>query len=212
MRCLKNRQDNKASIQSTIRLGTVVFSDEPRLNLEALSEVPRYRLGDSNQAFISRFGDYYVAAMRLGADNAMLISNSGSENSKSETLHASVTGKILGFSKTKSVDSYEQEGKALSDVTVNAFDTLDSIHVEAPAFVDNLYINDQRRQAAELASKGRLLESRARSRMQQLELRNRKILTSEDCMMLCDSGLVVEFVCSPFSRLRDYSRISNSVA
>lgn len=48
-------QDLKASVQASIRTGTV-YIDGPRFSLDALADTPRARYNPSN--FEARYGDY----------------------------------------------------------------------------------------------------------------------------------------------------------
>ena len=188
-----------------------MFTECPRLNLEALSKVPRPRLGKQDSTFLDTYGDYYIAGMCVGATSSIFMSSSGSESSNSENTDVNVTGKLLGFSKTKNYDWNEREAKAISEVSISAFDTLDAVHIDAPASVSGIYISEQRKRAAELAAMGRKLESRLRKRAQQYDICNDKSLSTEQCRQICESGLVIGLILFPFAQLRDYANVSNSV-
>ncbi|ODM15567.1 hypothetical protein SI65_09170 [Aspergillus cristatus] len=191
-----NADDMKASIQATIRTGTV-YINEPRFSLEALADTRRTR---SNPSYFSeRYGDYYVASLQLGADAGVLASSASSAHAESESLDIKVTLTVLWWDIEVNYHSEKHSSSQWSNFNITGFDTLTGSNVtnaslQKPA---QEVIQDYIQRVTNL-------EVRVREKMKEFGLTEDRNVDLDTCRKLCESGLVVEITLLPYSQVRDY--------
>lgn len=75
------------SLRASCRAGCIDLETGPRLTTEAIREI---KYGGAFQGYCERYGDYYLAGYRLGADTGLLLSSSG-KNSEVRRTHLALT-------------------------------------------------------------------------------------------------------------------------
>ncbi|KAB8271664.1 hypothetical protein BDV30DRAFT_240316 [Aspergillus minisclerotigenes] len=116
-----NGHELKASIQASIRTGTV-YIDEPRFSLNALADTHRSRSKPSH--FSEIYGEYYVASLQLGADAGLLASSAFEEHIETESLDVKGTLHILWWDIEKNIHTESHSSDFWSQIKVTGFDTL----------------------------------------------------------------------------------------
>lgn len=164
-------------------------------------------LRDSPASFRQTYGDYYLAALCLGADTSTFLSTSSSVDLKAEMRDIQVKAKFLGMQKTVYED-HKQSASVTSayDITYCGFDTLTESQKTAQAHDRQSYMELQA-EATQNVARGMTLGKQIKQAVQRLNLGEdieTAILTDEQCKAVCGSGLVVELVFLPYARLRDY--------
>ncbi|KAJ5360778.1 hypothetical protein N7517_009969 [Penicillium concentricum] len=194
---MENNDDIMASIQATIRTGVIYF-DQPRLSLDAIADVRRSRKDPSY--FSRKYGDYYVASLRLGADAGLLASVSTKQRSEKESLEVKAKLHVLWWDIEKDYNEEQHSQEAWSSFRITAFETLGGTNVqngasqEQPATVALSYIQ----QVSDL-------EKNVRNKMRALDLKENKTLNREEVQKVCESGLVAEVTLLPCTQIRDYT-------
>ncbi|QMW26339.1 hypothetical protein COH20_010775 [Aspergillus flavus] len=189
-----NGHELKASIQASIRTGTV-YIDEPRFSLNALAETHRSR---SKPSYFSEiYGEYYVASLQLGADAGLLASSAFNEHIETESLDVKGTVHILWWDIEKSIHTESHSSEFWSQIKVTGFDTLtgeDLTHISPQG--DGEVMNYVQRVTG--------LEARVRQKMDEFALTKNKVVDWHMCKSLCEAGLVAEITLLPYSQVRDY--------
>lgn len=195
----------KASIRSTFLAGTIAFASSPSLSAAALQTLRQSKSNtyDPEAAFRQRYGDYYVAALRLGGSNATMVSAAVASSSESKDMAADVTAKIILFEKTMRLEDHTARQTIQGTVTLIGFDSLDSWN-GSEACVDSTSYTKLRPIAEENLARARSIEARSRQRMLVLGVQNQAEVTWETCVQLCERGVVAEILLLPFAGLRDY--------
>ncbi|MCJ1254109.1 hypothetical protein MMC24_001923 [Lignoscripta atroalba] len=206
---LKNKDANKSSIRTNVRAGTILFSPPPALSSHALSLLrARYTDGsDPITVFNGQFGDYYVAGMRLGADNATFVSMKIDDESEASDLRAVVKGKVLFITKTMTyTESKRRFDEREAWITFNGLDTLASRNESLSVMSGSADVRRIHAVAKEYAAMAKDLEHRVDRKLKELGLdrNSTKRLTLAHINRICESGLVVELLLLPYAGLRDY--------
>ena len=189
-------QDMKASIQATIRTGTVYIS-QPRFSLDALDDTRRTQ--SSRSYFSEKYGDYYVASLQLGADAGVLASSASSAHTESESLDIKVTLTVLWWDIEVNYHSEKHSSAQWSNFNITGFDTMTGSNVtnaslQKPA---QEVIQDYIQRVTNL-------EVRVREKMQEFGLTEDRNVDLDTCRKLCESVLVVGITLLPYSQVRDY--------
>jgi hypothetical protein len=188
-------QDLKASFQASIRTGAIYF-DQPRLSLDAIADLRRSR--GYRSSFSRKYGDYYVASLRLGADAGILASVSTKDRSESEILEVKAKLKVLWWSVEKTYQETSESHEAWSAFDITAFETLTGSNVQ------NTASESPHKVALEYIQRVDHLEERVRDKMRELGLQEEKVLKPADVQKVCESGLVSEITLLPNTQIRDY--------
>ncbi|KAB8206011.1 hypothetical protein BDV34DRAFT_234965 [Aspergillus parasiticus] len=116
-----NEDDMKASIQASIRTGTI-YIDEPHFSLNALADTRRSR---SEPSYFSEiYGEYYVASLQLGADAGVLASSASKKHLETESLDVKGTLHVLWWDIEAGNHTESQSSEFWSRINVTGFDTL----------------------------------------------------------------------------------------
>ncbi|KAI1268735.1 hypothetical protein F5Y18DRAFT_372179 [Xylariaceae sp. FL1019] len=200
---LENQDATKHSSKSSIRLGTISFDSTPFLNLEAqkILRCSQAMKPVALQRFTRKYGDYYVAGIRLGADSSTFVSVDSASASSSETLTVHVEVRVLFWS--SSWDHTEQNVSASKSLKFNfaVFDSISQAHdsSETPQSFARV------RETIQLYSKlGDNLTRRVQDLKDRLGLHPEKLLGMTELGEICQSGLVVELILLPFCFQRDF--------
>lgn len=165
-------------------------------------------LRSSPTSFHQTYGDYYLAALCLGADTSTFLSSTSLMDLKAEMRDIQVKAKFLGMEKTVYEDHKASSfAGSACDITYCGFDTLEEYQKSAHATDQQSYVVIQAEAAGNVA-RGMTLDKRVNETIQKLNLgadvEEVAVLTAEQCKAICGSGLVVELLFLPYAGLRDY--------
>lgn len=157
----------------------------------------------SGEVFRAAFGDYYVAAFRIGGSNATLVSAAASSASDSMDLAVQVTAKLLFVKKTFNYDEHERHESFSGQITVAGYDSLEGWKDNQTGASADVYgrlkpIADQN------LARARTVDSRSNQRIMSLGIEHGSTVDWPGCDALCREGLVSDLVLLPFSGLRSY--------
>ncbi|KAJ7847167.1 hypothetical protein B0H13DRAFT_1907413 [Mycena leptocephala] len=186
----KNRDANKVSVHSTQRVGIIKLAEQPEFTAHARTLLYDPRTRDS---FRAAYGDYFVAGLCLGADNATFLSSSSGKDVQSEM---------------KDIKRTEKHSDERSfDITYSGLDTLRGYQETTRATDERAYEMVKAR-AAQSVADGQGLMARMRRVMDELQLVERATLTRDQRTEVCRSGLVVELLLMPYGGLKEYAEIA----
>jgi|SRR5690606_736171 len=174
----------------------------PKLTKSALATIKHI---GGFQAFKERYGDYYVAGYRLGAESGMMLSEAAFSTKTAERLSLTVKVKILFIKVSKTWEQFFSQASANSVFTICGYDTLShsNINYSAAAAIPGDFA-DIRSIAGQYESYGQDLGSRVENTMLQLGVNAEAYLQFKNCEDLCNSGLVVEVLLRPVQTLREF--------
>ncbi|KAF7368279.1 hypothetical protein MVEN_00148900 [Mycena venus] len=201
----KNRDANKASIHSTQRVGIIKLAEQPEFTAHARRLLYDPRTRDS---FRASYGDYFVAGLCLGADNATFLSSSSGKYVQSEMKDIKVQAKFFGFTKTVyDKHTYEHSDERSFDLTYSGLDTLRA-YQETTRATDERAYEVVKARAAQSVADGQGLMARVRRVMDELQLVEGAILTRDQLPEIFRSGLVVELLLMPYAGLKEHAEIT----
>ncbi|KAJ7797132.1 hypothetical protein B0H13DRAFT_2392312 [Mycena leptocephala] len=195
---VSNRDANKVSVHSTQRVGIIKLAEQPEFTAHARALLYDPRTRDS---FRAAYGDYFVAGLCLGADNATFLSSSSGKDVRSEMKDIKVQAKFLGFTKTvygKRTDKHSDERSF--DITYSGLDTLGAYQETTPT--DERAYEMAKARTAQSVADGQGLMARMRRVMDELQLVG-ATLTRDQLTEVCRSGLVVELLLMPYGGLKE---------
>ncbi|KAJ6563948.1 hypothetical protein B0H19DRAFT_1258476 [Mycena capillaripes] len=200
-----NHDANKVSVHSTQRVGIIKLAEQPEFTAHARTLLydPRTR-----HSFRTAYGDYFVAGLCLGADNATLLSSSSGKDVRSEMKDIKVQAKLLGFTKTiydKRTDEHSDERSF--DIKYSGLDTLRD-YQETTQAADERGYEVVKVRAVQSVADGQGLMARVHGVMDELHLVEGATLTSDQLTEVCRSGLVVELLLMPYGGLKEYAEIT----
>lgn len=187
--------------------GYIEFEDPPPFSNDASNTLLGGGSSDEEDPFKEQYGDYYVAALRVGAANATELSAGSSSEFSSEAKSYSVTVKVKvlcwSASATKSGSSYEASASSSATIKYNGYDTLSSSNSDESGsdtrshdrIIDKANVN---------LGKGKLLQGRLGEEMRKFELTDGCLVNQEQVELMIDSGLVIEIQLLPYAKLREY--------
>jgi hypothetical protein len=189
-------QDQKKSLKSTWRSGTVFFDQAPSLSAEAIGVLTSKGL----EGFQKKYGDYYVAGYQLGADTAVMISTSECDRTKAERVAVKVEAQVAFWSAEHVENKFFRYATKSAMVNLSGFDTLSNSRWKDSTLGTDL--DGIRATAAYIANLAQDLPSRVDEKLRDIGLDSDSVVTQGDCLNMCRSGIVVEIVLLPISRLR----------
>ncbi|KAI0142770.1 hypothetical protein GGR57DRAFT_485558 [Xylariaceae sp. FL1272] len=200
---LENQDVSKHSSKSSLRLGTISFVSTPLLNLDAqkILRCSQAMKPIALQRFTRKYGDYYVAGIRLGADSSTFVSVDSSSASSSESLTVHLEVRVLFWS--ASWDHTEQNVSASQSLKFNfaVFDSISQAH-DSPKTPQSF---SRVRETIQLYSElGDNLTGRVQELKDQLGLHDGKVLQMMDLEEIYKSGLAVELILLPFCFQRNF--------
>ncbi|TFK32765.1 hypothetical protein BDQ12DRAFT_476790 [Crucibulum laeve] len=197
---LSNKDSQKLSVRSTMRLGTVAYVDTPGLSSEGFSLLRQ----EGVEKFHQTYGDYYVAGLRLGADNATMLSSSSNTDIQSQMDQLKISLKVFGKNHTLMDKKHVSSTSAIAHgTTVTAFDTLKNYNHTGQAG-DAASCGREAELAARNVYDGQQIQERAFAVLQSLHISPGQIITTEQYRRICESGLVVELLLLPYAGLREF--------
>ncbi|KAJ6479053.1 hypothetical protein C8R45DRAFT_1156574 [Mycena sanguinolenta] len=202
-----NRDSNKLSLQASLRVGRIGFSACPGLSSEALA-----LLHESPSDFNRTYGQYFAAALFIGADTTTFLSTSSSMDIRSEMRDIEVKAKILWMKVTLySNHSHSESASSTYDVTYDGFDTLSAYQHHARA-TDATGYAALKIEAAKNLSGGIGLLERVKEALTSLGLDETKtmVMTEKQLQGVFNSGAVVEVMFLPYASLRDYAAATST--
>jgi hypothetical protein len=189
---------------STQRVGIIKLAEQPEFTTHARRLLYDPRTRDS---FRAAHGDYFVAGLCLGADNATFLSSSSGKNVQSEMKDIKVQAKFFGFTKTVYDKRTEEHSDNRSfDITYSGLDTFRAYQETTRATDERAYEGVKARAAQSIAD-GQGLMERVRGVMDEMHLVDGATLTSNQLTEVCRSGLVVELLLMPYGGLKEYADI-----
>jgi hypothetical protein len=197
-------KSHKISQTSYFSAGSVQLVAEPPLTLHA-KLLLQSSLEGGEAAFRAEYGDYYVAALRLGGDSGAFVSVDQSETTTIEKTTLTVTVKVLFFKASKTVSHTDIEKVQHLAFRFAGYDTLDGVNavVNAPEVGRDALMRTQEKCASYL-TKGTELAQRAIEKLEKLGLKAEQPLSIGECENICQSGLVVQLLLVPYTNLRGY--------
>ncbi|ETS81498.1 hypothetical protein PFICI_06500 [Pestalotiopsis fici W106-1] len=200
---LEDQNTTKHSIRESVRSGTIYMASTPDLGPEAqrILRCPAELKDIAIERFKRRFGDYYVAGLRLGGDSSVFVSVDEASKSSAETFKVKVNIRVLFWS--TSIEHSHEERAASQSLSFQfaAFDSLTQTH-------ETLSNGEPFEQVRELVKVytdlGGSLNQRIADLRDKLGLEKDKILNPSDIASICQSGLVVEVILQPFIFQRDF--------
>ncbi|XEV01244.1 hypothetical protein FSHL1_006531 [Fusarium sambucinum] len=197
---MENNDASKTSVMTTYRAGSVTFSRPPNLS-EAALQTLKYNGGLS--AFKQRWGDHYVAGYRIGGDAGVMMSLGSSSKTVSESITICIKVEILFFSFedswTKSWSSAESDLR----VTLSCFSTLEQAKIQEQRQLGDPKLYSFIQEARGIHNRAQGLVDTVQRKLDQLGVSKDKHVTTEQCVGLCQSGVVVELLLFPVENLRE---------
>ncbi|KAF2442342.1 hypothetical protein P171DRAFT_365181 [Karstenula rhodostoma CBS 690.94] len=208
----ENKDNNKKSVRSSCRYGCIDLEIGPRLIAEAVGFLRHEGL----EAFKVRYGDYYLAGLRLGADIGMLLSSSSYTRTQKDNVTVQVQAKVIGIKKTKSWEDNFSKFDENCNIKLLGYDTLcvqashksrqaGSIltiwHIGSDAHAKSL--EELQKAVEEMSTNSENLIERVADVLKKHGVSNGSFVTFEECEELCREGVVVELLLMPMARLRD---------
>ncbi|OCK76222.1 hypothetical protein K432DRAFT_151643 [Lepidopterella palustris CBS 459.81] len=197
------------SIRTSAKIGRISYSTPPAFTMQALGVITSSPRSDLSADFIEKFGDYYVAALILGGDSAVLLSSAAENHAEAEHLVANLEGHFLGMGASETIDKLRSTGGQSRSISLNAFDSLDASHA-AQSASDSMTFDDLKRKATQYMSKALELGDRVNKVAQRQGIFETKSLSISQCDAICEAGLVAEVMLLPFTGLRDFVIVPRS--
>ncbi|KAK5679288.1 hypothetical protein LTS10_008103 [Elasticomyces elasticus] len=192
-------QSQNASISSrhaSVRAGRLHFDELPRLSVAA-----RSALQSSSAEFHARFGDYFVAALELGADIGCSLSVSSKSHAETERTALTVAVHALFWDASATTENVSSSEYAELDLSFRSYNTSnnsnDTVHTSEPSGVALIrtYAKQYLRLTADLGPRF------------QIELDQSGLADQNasfgwlDCDKVVRAGLGVQYVLLPFATL-----------
>jgi hypothetical protein len=200
----------KVSSRTSFRKGMLSFSSIPTLSTAAFA-IRENRKGEwqePSKTFANRYGDYYVAGLVLGGDNATVLSSSLGSVASSELSDMLITGRIFGIKASKTKRSRGQSQHDNGAVNLTYMDSLANRSECMNAGIGKAN-NVKKLEAAlergrrNIAAGGRL-NDRVGEVVDQIGLKASEQISYDMCERVSQAGLVTEILLLPYSGLREY--------
>lgn len=195
---MENRDSNKASVTTSYRTGSVSFTRPPELSADAFQVL----YGQGVDGFKAVFGDYYVGGYRIGGDASVFFSTDASRRSETETkrVNISVESCFGDYHEEEATSSANTEHR--QEVRMSAYSTIEQVLIS-----DTVQMGTTKFQAA--IERGKGIHKRAQGLhdcvakvLNEVGVREGKLLTQRQCAQLCERAVVVELLLMPVECLR----------
>ncbi|KAF7343733.1 hypothetical protein MSAN_01953900 [Mycena sanguinolenta] len=198
----ENQDSNKVSQRASLRVGRIGFSAFPGLSPESLS-----LLHKSPSDFNRKYGQYFAAALFIGADTTTFLSTSSSVDLHAEMENIEVKAKILWkHVNVYSNHSHSESASSTYGITYDGFDTLSAYqhHLRATDAAGYAALETE---AERNLLNGKCLVERVKGALKSLGLdENRTTVVAEKQLEgVFNSGAVAEVMFLPYAGLRDYA-------
>ena len=154
------------------------------------------------QAFHERYGDYYLAAYRLGGETGILVSGSNSHKRTLDRFGITVTVEVLFVETSVTHTKDFAKTEALNTLKVIGYDTLGQTTYNSMAEDHAAIGSEVRKQAEDLCEKSRTLDTRVAEKLDELDIHDGDQIDTSMCQKLVEAGLVVELMLLPAITLR----------
>lgn len=153
------------------------------------------------ERFKRRFGDYYVAGIRLGGDSSVFVSVDEASKSSVQTLKVKVNIRVLFW--TATIEHTQEERTASESLSFQfaAFDSITQTHETLDSGQPFQQVKGLVQVYTDL---GNTLNQRITDLRGKLGLEKNKILQWSEIEPICQSGLVAEVILQPFVFQRDF--------
>ncbi|KAJ5294391.1 hypothetical protein PENANT_c006G04072 [Penicillium antarcticum] len=205
-RVATNRHAQNASFRAEYQAGRIGFDEPPHLSADALALL--HNRADPN-AFRAKYGDYYVGAYLLGGANSQLLSCTAMGASSSKDMSAQVTGKFLGFKKTKNFEEHEQAEVAMGQYELVAYDSLNAWECNQKGGNEQANLELVAQANYDRCS---TLVNRVAAKVEALQLQHGSRVPWDSCEAICRDHLVVQVLLLPYAKVKEYASAVLSVA
>jgi hypothetical protein len=120
----------------------------------------------------------------------------------SKDLSAQVTGRFLGFKKTKNVDEPERAEAAMGNYQLVAYDSLNSWKCDGQGGNEAAGLEVVARENYGRCS---TLVNRVDAKVEALQLRHGARISWESCEAICRDHLVVRVLLLPYAKVKEYA-------
>ncbi|KAF4551312.1 Hypothetical protein D9617_14g077690 [Elsinoe fawcettii] len=203
---IEDRALSKSSRRSSFSAGALEFLRPPPLSMEArfLLDTPDAGL----VAFKERYGDFYVSALTVGADAAIMMTQASNARATSEQIKIEGEVHFLCWSDTETImESHVADAVRDAQFGITAFDTLHDSFVSVQLDNgDGLSFQDARRLSKDYLDRVDDLAARTEEallRWPQLHMMRTKKLFWTDVESLAQSNLISRIILSPFETHRE---------
>ncbi|PTD06152.1 hypothetical protein FCULG_00012295 [Fusarium culmorum] len=197
---MENKDASKTSVMTTYRAGSVTFTRPPKLSEGALQTL-KYNGGLT--AFKERWGDYYVAGYRVGGDAGVMMSLGSSSRTVSESITICIKVEILFFSFEDSWSKSWSSAESDLRVTLSCFSTVEQAKIQEQRQMGDPKLYSFIQEARGIHNRAQSLVDTIQWKLDQLGVSQDKHVTTEQCVGLCQSGVVVELLLFPVESLRE---------
>lgn len=149
--------------------------------------------------FKSCYGDYYIGALILGADNSVMLSSNISNTQSTESLSVKVEVKVFGIGGSIRAHKDWSDNSHTAGMRMVGFDSLEGKVESTPP--DTLLDTEA---LLRLVDQAHTLETRVKQALNGITLIDGGQVSEETCAALCRSGLVVSIVLIPFAKNESY--------
>lgn len=192
----------RASRNSSCRCGRVIANEAPALSADARNLL---RKQGGLEEFYNLFGDFYVCGYELGADAGATLSAATHSSKSVETLTLTVTVRVLFFEESLTISKTISEESQSYSMTFTGFNTIESTATSTTS--QSLSLAEQTRMqntaTAYLKTVGSI-DEQVRTKLAHLGLKDGQELALSQCGEVCRSGLVVQLLLAPISRLNEF--------
>ncbi|EUC40363.1 hypothetical protein COCMIDRAFT_109002 [Bipolaris oryzae ATCC 44560] len=196
-----NLTGTRVSKNISFRAGHVRFKADPQLTPYA-----RNVLCKSENEFCSIFGDYYIAGYQIGADAGGCVTIEHKDQSEEKMLQIRATAKVLWIEMTISTTTSSKEVFSNHTVSFKSYDTLQQcIEKSEGANLEEIHQMSK-------ACMNRIgnLQAIVEKKLLELGLNTSGGVSVKECAQLCESGVVVQLILAPYSKLAEYVALTSS--
>ena len=185
---------------TTYRAGSIAFVHPPRLSEVALQTL-KYNGG--LPAFEKKWGDYYVAGYRIGGDAGVMMSLASSSKIVSESVTVCIKVEILFFSLENSWSKSWSQAESDLRVTLSCFSTFEQAQIQEQRQLGDPKLHKFIEEARGIHDRAQGLVDTIQRKLDSIGISKDKDITTEQCVGLCESGMVVELLLFPIGNLRE---------
>ncbi|XP_014562072.1 hypothetical protein COCVIDRAFT_22036 [Bipolaris victoriae FI3] len=196
-----NLAGTRVSKNISIRAGHIRFKADP-----GLTPYARNVLCKSEKEFRSIFGDYYVAGYQIGAEVGGCVTITQSDQSEEKLVQVQATAKVLWMKKTISTTTSSKEVSSDHSISINGYDTLRQRTEE----VKGTNLEEIHQMSKACMDRIGNLQATVEQTILDLGLGTDAGVSVKDCARLCESGLVVQLILAPYSKLAEYVALTSS--
>lgn len=194
-------QSDKSSIRASVRSATVQLDRNPRLSHEAMAML---KYGGGYEAFVDKYGDYFVWGYRLGGDTGLMVSSSSFTNKKVESYGIKATVEVLFVEVEKTWTKDFHSFEAGKSMRLLGYDTLSDQNWNITTAESG--IEALSGQAEEVILESQNILERVLKVLEAQGMADGDELSHEQCEFLTGNGIAVELVLLPMSSMRDVAR------